>query len=213
MRHDHDGVVVLQLVDQILDGQGRDRIKRGARLIHEQHLRVHGHGASDAQPLLLPAGQADTRIIQTILDLIPQVRATQRPFDQIVRIGLRDLTVVELDTGKHVLANGHGRERVRTLEHHTHVTAHGHRIDVLGVQVLAFQQHLALAMRAGDDLVHAVESAQHSGFSTARRPDECGDLVRLDIEVHILHGQEVAVVDVQMVDINALSHVIFLMTC
>ena len=68
-------------------------------------------------------------------------------------------------------------------------------------------------MRAGDDLVHTVESAQHGGFSTARRPDECGDLVRLDIEVHILHGQEVAVVDVQMVDINALSHVIFLMTC
>ena len=42
MRHDHDGVVVLQLVDQILHGQRRDRVERGARLVHEQHLRPDG---------------------------------------------------------------------------------------------------------------------------------------------------------------------------
>ena len=37
-------------------------------------------------------------------------------------------------------------------------------------------------------------------------PDEGGDLVRLDVDVHIFHGQKVAVVDVLVVDVNTLSH-------
>ncbi len=63
-------------------------VEGGARFVHEQHLRVHGHGACDAQTLLLAAGQADARIVQTILDLVPQVGATQGPLDQIIRVGL-----------------------------------------------------------------------------------------------------------------------------
>ena len=206
MRHDHDGVVVLQLVDQILDSQRRNRVKSRARLIHQQHLRVYGHGAGDAQTLLLTAGKADARIVKTILDLVPQVGATQSPLDQIVRIGLRDLAVVELHASEHVLADGHGRERVRTLEHHADVTTHSNRVDVLVVQVLAFQQHLAFAVSARNDLVHAIERAQHRGLATAGRSDESGDLVGFDVDVHIFNGQEVAVVDVQMIDINTLSH-------
>ena len=211
MRHDHDGVLVLQLVDQILHGQGGDRVEGGARFVHEQHLRVHGHGARDAQTLLLAAGQADARIVQTILDLVPQVGATQGPLDQIIRVGLGDLAVVELHTGQHVLADGHGRERVRTLEHHADVTTDGDRIHILVVQVLAFQQHLAFAVGARNDLVHAIEGAQHGGLATAGRSDERGDLVGFDVDVHVFHGQEVAVEDVQMVDINTLSHLFSLL--
>ena len=167
---------------------------------------MHGHGAGDAQTLLLAAGQADARVVETVLDLVPQVGAAQGPLDQIVGVGLGDLAVVQAHAGEHVLADGHRRERVRALEDHADVAADLDRVDVLGVQVAAFEQHLALDVGAGDDLVHAVERAQHGRLAAAGRADEGGDLVRLDVQVDILDGQEVAVIDVQMVDINALSH-------
>ena len=204
--HDHDGVVALELVDQILDSQGRNRVQGGAGLIHEQHLRVDGHGAGDAQTLLLATGQADARVVKTVLDLFPEVGTAQSPLDQIVGVGLGQVVVVQAHTGQHVLTDGHGRERVRALEDHADVAAHGHRIHVLVVQVLAFEQHLALDVSAGDDLVHTVQGAQHGGLAAAGRADEGGDLVRLDVDVHIFHGQKVAVIDVLVVDVNTLSH-------
>ena len=54
--------------------------------------------------------------------------------------------------------------------------------------------------------MHAVERAQHRGLATAGRSDESGDLVGFDVDVHIFHGQKVAVVDVLVVDVNTLSH-------
>jgi hypothetical protein len=42
---DHDGEPLTQLLDEVLDGQRRDRVQRGTRLIHEQHLWFDGNGA------------------------------------------------------------------------------------------------------------------------------------------------------------------------
>src|SRR6516164_7723678 len=53
-----DGVVVLELVDELLDLGGRDRVERRAGLVEQNHFRLHRHSARDAQPLLLAAGQA-----------------------------------------------------------------------------------------------------------------------------------------------------------
>ena len=167
---------------------------------------MDGHGAGDAQTLLLATGQADARVVKTVLDLFPEVGTAQSPLDQIVGVGLGQVVVVQAHTGQHVLTDGHGRERVRALEDHADVAAHGHRIHVLVVQVLAFEQHLALDVSARDDLVHTVQGAQHGGLAAAGRADEGGDLVRLDADVHIFHGQKVAVVDVLVVDVNTLSH-------
>ncbi len=55
MGHDRDRVVILQLVDQLLDLGGRDRIQRRARLVEQDHFRPHRDGARDAQALLLTA--------------------------------------------------------------------------------------------------------------------------------------------------------------
>ena len=54
MGDDDDGVTALELVDQLLDPGGRDRIERLARLVHQDHLGVDRNGPGDAQPLLLP---------------------------------------------------------------------------------------------------------------------------------------------------------------
>ena len=80
---DDDRVVGLQLVDQVLDRGGRDRVERGAGLVHEQHLRLDGDRAGDAQPLLLTAGEAGAGLVEPVLDLVPEVRAACSDFSTI----------------------------------------------------------------------------------------------------------------------------------
>src|ERR1700690_1281822 len=50
---DHDREGGRELLDQLLDPLGRDGVQRRAGLVHEDDLWVDGHGARDAQPLLL----------------------------------------------------------------------------------------------------------------------------------------------------------------
>src|SRR5690348_2968156 len=52
MGHDGDRVVVLELVDQLFDLGGRDRVERGAWLVEQDHLRTYRNRARDAKALL-----------------------------------------------------------------------------------------------------------------------------------------------------------------
>ena len=61
VRDDHDRVALLELVDQLLDLQRRDRVERRARLVHQDHLGLDRDRARDAQALLLAARQSDAR--------------------------------------------------------------------------------------------------------------------------------------------------------
>ena len=56
--HDQDGELLLQLGDQLLDLAGGDRVERRGRFVEQQHFRLQGDRAGDAQALLLAAGQA-----------------------------------------------------------------------------------------------------------------------------------------------------------
>src|SRR6185295_14603717 len=69
VRHDRDRVVLAQVIDQLLDLGGGNRIERRARLIHQDDLRLNRDGTRDAQALLLAAGQAGARRLQAVLDL------------------------------------------------------------------------------------------------------------------------------------------------
>ena len=68
-------------------------------------------------------------------------------------------------------------------------------IDVGSVEVDAVVGQRALDPGALDEVVHAVEAAQHRRLAAARRADERGDLVLVDVEVDLADGAEVAVVD------------------
>ncbi|OEI67459.1 Uncharacterized protein Cus16_2894 [Curtobacterium sp. ER1/6] len=208
VRDDDDREVLLELLDQVLDGERRDRVERGARLVHEQDVRLHRDRAGDAETLLLTAGQAHAGLLEAVLDLVPQVRALQRALDDVVGLGLRQALVVELHTGQHVVADGHRGERVRALEHHADLAADEHRVDPGAVQVVAVDLDRALDVGAGDDLVHAVERAEEGGLAAARRADEGGDGAGLDRHVDALDGLELRVVDVEAVDLDALGHVV-----
>ena len=113
---------------------------------------------------------------------------------------------LQLQAGHHVVANRHGGERVRPLEHHADGLAHADRVDARAVDVLAVEQHRALDAGAGDDLVHAVQRAQHRRLAAARRADERGHAARRHRQRHVGDGVERAVVDVDVLEIQPLGH-------
>src|SRR6266568_716393 len=69
---DDDGVPLLQLLDQLLDLQGRDRVEGRGRLVHQDHLRLDRDGPGDAEPLLLAAGEFHGVRPQPVLHLVPE---------------------------------------------------------------------------------------------------------------------------------------------
>src|ERR1700730_500773 len=79
VRDDRNRVVLRQFLDQFLDLGGRDRIQRRTGRGEQDRLGPPRHGAGDAEPLLLTAGQAEAAGIELVLDLVPQRTAAQRP--------------------------------------------------------------------------------------------------------------------------------------
>src|SRR5690625_3246008 len=91
---DHDRVIVLELVDQLLDAAGRDRVQRRGGLVQQQHVGPQGDGAGNAQALLLAAGQAQRALAELVLHLVPQRRLAQGEFHALVELLLRQLLMV-----------------------------------------------------------------------------------------------------------------------
>ena len=195
---DHDRVVVLQLVDQLLDLGGRDRIERRARLVEQDHLRLHRDGARDAQPLLLAAGQAQAVGAELVLDLVPQRGAAQRRLDAAVELGLRQ-PLVEPDAEGDVLVDRH-RKRRRLLEHHADAGAQQIEVLLRRQHVLAVEQHLALGALVRIEVVHAVEDAQQRRLAAARRADEGRHLVLRRAAGDVLQRSAVAVIEIEVAD-------------
>ena len=168
---------------------------------------MHGHGTGDTEPLLLAARKPDAGLVQAILDLIPKIGPAQGPLHQVVRVRLGDVLLIEPDAGQNILPDGHGRERIGPLEDHADIPSHLDRVYIRSVKVSTLQQHLPAHMRPWGDLVHAVKGAQNRGLATAGRTDKSSDLVGLNAHVHVLNGQKVSVVDVEMADVYSLAHV------
>src|SRR5262249_13975458 len=144
---DDDRVLVLQLADQVLDGERGDWVERGAWLVHEDYLRLDRDRPRDAQPLLLAAGQARTGPGQPGVYLVPRVGGLQRLLAGVVELRLAAYPV-ELQPGHHVVVDGHRGERVGPLEHHADQSAYRRDVDVLAVDVLAVDRELTLDVRS-----------------------------------------------------------------
>ncbi|MCY1436535.1 hypothetical protein D9M71_526640 [compost metagenome] len=158
MGDDDDGVLGLQLVDQLFDFQRRDRVQCRARLIEQQYLGLHCDGASDHQTLLLTTGQAQSRLVQAVLDLLPQGRALECPFHGLIEYAFL-VDALDAQAIDHVFIDGLGK-RVRLLEHHANpATQFGH-VFALAIDVVAVQVDCTLDAATIHQVVHAVESAQ-----------------------------------------------------
>src|SRR5262245_24237470 len=139
---DDDGVVLAQLVDQLLDARGRDRVERRARLVHQDDFRRDRDRARDAQALLLAAGKPGAGLREAVLRLVPQAGALQA--------GLHDLVELVLAGGHAVDARPVGdvvvdrlRERIGLLEHHADARAQHDDVQLRVVDVLAVQLDVA----------------------------------------------------------------------
>jgi hypothetical protein len=72
------GILLRQFIDQVFDARCRNRIERRTGLVHQDDFGIDGDGACDAQALLLPTGEAGTRIVEPVLDLVDQVQRVRR---------------------------------------------------------------------------------------------------------------------------------------
>ena len=188
--HDHDGHLVAQLGDGVLDAAGRRRVEGRTRLVHQQHVGLHGQGPGDAEPLLLPTRQRAARRGEAVPHLAPQSGPDERLLDEVGL--LRRLDAGQLEAGEDVVADAHGRERVGLLEHHADAHA-----DLLGphagpVDVLAVEEHLAGERGARHQLVHAVEQPEEGRLAASGRADERGDVAGRHLQVDPLEHEVVA---------------------
>src|SRR5712692_6488130 len=200
VRHDHDRVVLLELVDQLLDLSGRDRVERRAGLVEQDHLRPHRHRAGDAQPLLLAAGEAQAVDGELVLHLVPQGGAPQRGLDPPVELGLRQL-FIEPDAERDVLVDRH-RKRRRLLEHHADPGAQQVEILPGRKNVLAVEQDVALGALVGIKIVHPIENTKQRGLAAAGWSDEGGDLALVERDVDVAQRFVGAVVEIEIADRN-----------
>src|SRR3954451_15802657 len=81
------------------------------------------------------AGETRARLVEPLLDLVPEVGAAQGLLHDLVRLRLAG-PALELVAGHHVVVDRHGGERVRALEHHPDGPPDVDRIDAGGVDVL-----------------------------------------------------------------------------
>ena len=192
MGDDDDRVPRLDLVHQVLDLARRDRVQRRAGLVHEDHVRLDGERAGDAQPLRLAAGQAQARCLQPVLHLVPEHGLAQRVLHDLVQLLLVALAVDARPVRDVVVDRL--RERIRLLEDHADAAAHGDRGDFPAVQRGPTVTHVTLDPGTHHEVVHPVQRPQHRCLAAPGRADERRDLVLVDVQRHVGDGTEGTVV-------------------
>src|SRR5664280_2941113 len=201
MGDDHDREGRGELLDQVLDPLGRDRVERRAGLVHQDDVRVDGDRPGDAQPLLLAAGEREPRLpSEVVLHLVPERRLLQALLDGLVEAGAVGDAVPARTVGD-ILVDGH-RERVRALEDESDAPPYLDRLHLRTVDVLAVEEDGPANLRRRDQVVHPVEAAQDRRLAAAGRADEGGHRARGDVHGDVAHRALGPVEDVQVADLD-----------
>ena len=196
MGHDHDGEALLEFVHRFLDLQSGDRIQSRTRFIHQDHFRLDGDRACNAEALLLTTREGITTFIQLVLAFVPDSGLAQGPFHEFIHVTGE---TVDPGTESNVLVDALG-ERVGLLEHHPDPTAHFNRVNTGTVKIDTVEQNTTLEGTSLDQIVHAVEGTQHRRLTAAGWTDEGGDFSAWNIAVDVLHGFVAAVTDGDVLD-------------
>lgn len=105
-----------------------------------------------------------------------------------------------------VVVHAH-RKRVRLLEHHADTFSQKVHVHAV-VDVLAVQFYCAGNPAALNEVVHTVQGFQQRTFAAAGRPDERGDLVRLNLYMDGFQRMEIAVIQIQIFDCQFTAHIV-----
>ena len=200
MTDDNDRVVFLEFVNQLFNAGGGNRVKRRARFVKQQYLRLHGDAASNAQTLLLAAGERGAGLSELILHIVPERRLAQRPFNALIQIGFSDL-FAQTHTVRHVVVNRHG-ERRRTLKNHAHAAAQRRHVDrrIQNFKITHADGAFGSLLRI--QILHTVQTPQKRRFAAAGRSDEGRYAPFGNGQRNVLQRVKVAVVDVKVGDQN-----------
>ena len=87
VRDDDDREVALELLHEVLDARGRDRVERRARLVHQHDVGLDRERTGDAQALLLTTRQREAAVLELVLHLVPERGAGERVLDDVGQLG------------------------------------------------------------------------------------------------------------------------------
>ena len=139
-----------------------------------------GERPRDAEALLLPPRERESRFPQAVLHFVPQRSLAQGALDRVLQ-GRPVVIRRETQAVGDVVEDRLGK-RVGLLEHHPDVAADHDRIDIVGIDVLPLEQHASLDVRSEDAVVHPVERPEERALSAPTRPDESSHLVLMDVQ-------------------------------
>ncbi len=130
VRHNHNGVLLFELVDQIFDLQRGDWVERGAGSSMSKYCRLHREGPGNAQPLLLPAGElrgeASSRSFTSSQSAAWRRLRSTNSADASLRKS------IEPGANGDILKNAAARQRIGLLEDHANVPPHIDWADRIG---------------------------------------------------------------------------------
>ena len=204
--HDDYGHLLAQLAYQLLDLGRGDRVERRRGFVHKQHRGGDRHRAGYAQALLLASREGEGRVVELVLDLLPESGASEGLLHPVGDEGLVAYAVDPQAVG--YIVEDAFREGIGALEDHAHLLAKFVHLHSRGVDVLAVDEYLAVQAGSRDEVVHAVEQAQKGRLPAAGRPDERHDLVAGNLHRDALERVEAAVVEVHVPGFN-LFHILF----
>ena len=144
-----------------------------------------------------PPDRLGARILQAVLHLLEQAGTAQAGHHHLLEFGLGVCQTMNARAVRHVLEH-RLRERVGLLEDHADARAQLHHIEVRIVDVGVVDLDLARHAAARNGVVHPVDAAQERRLAAARRPDERHDALVGHIDVDVLQGMLVAIVDVDI---------------
>ncbi len=134
VRHHDDRVFFLQRRDEIFDPGCGKRVESAGGLVHQQHLRLHRQSPGDAQPLLLAAGQAQGRLFQPVLHLVPDGGVPEGLLHDLIQLPPFSDAMGAGAVGD-VVIDAHG-EGIGLLEHHAHLPAQLVHIHIFVINIL-----------------------------------------------------------------------------
>jgi len=151
----HADVIAAQLVDDVDDLAGHERVECRGGFVEEQHCRVHGQRAGNGHPLLLPAGELGGVFVV----MLHHIHAAQFMFGAFNRLPQRhtaQFAQAEGDVVEHAQVAVEGK----VLKHKADALAQGAHIGIGAGDILVAENDLP-----GGGCDQPVEAAQQGGFA------------------------------------------------
>ena len=155
-------------------------VQVGQRLIHQKHLGIPNHGTTDGHTLPLAAGQRPGLPCQ-IFGNAQHLRRFRDASEHLI-VG----NLLQTKAESHVLKHRQVRVQGVVLEHHGDV-------PILGLEVV--DHHTVDLHGTLGDFLQTRDHPQGRGFAAAGGADEDHKFLILDVQVEIVNGHDLLVVD------------------